>query len=384
MAQGPIRPADSSVYYDSELYWNALPEVRAYQDRLALGDAADIGIWRFASEFYGRPRFERALVLNCGNGWVERNLVAGGVLGSAVGVDIGDDLLAEADAAARAAQLPITYVRLDINEDELPAGDFDIVINYAAAHHIAYLDRVFRRIAALLPADGVFLHWDYCGPARNQYPLSNWNAVWELNQALPPEYRRTLDYPHLKTMLAGDPTEAIHSDLVVSHVDRYFSIDHLRPTGGALAYETLRLNPPFYVPGPEQARWLAVVLEADERYLAGDLTRSFFFYALARPRPDAIDPATLAAWTAEEDEREATAAANGGRYGEPTLLEHVYERIYDGIVEQRRLAAQVAELDARVARLEQPKEGLRVFARSLPGARPVARSLRRIARGGRS
>src|SRR3954452_4371772 len=93
MAQGSIRPADSSVYYDSELYWNALPEVRAYQDRLALGDAADVGIWRYASEFYGRARFERALVLNCGNGWVERNLVAGGVLGSAVGVDIAEDLL---------------------------------------------------------------------------------------------------------------------------------------------------------------------------------------------------------------------------------------------------------------------------------------------------
>src|SRR3954470_22388102 len=231
MAQGPIRPADSSVYYDSELYWNGLPEVRVYQDRLALGDAADVGIWRYASEFYGRARFERALVLNCGNGWVERNLVAGGVLGSAVGVDIAEDLLGEADAAARAAQLPISYVQLDINEDELPAGDFDVVINYAAAHHIAYLDRVFRRIAALLPADGVFLHWDYCGPARNQYPLSNWNAVWELNQTLPPEYRRTLDYPHLKTMLASDPTEAIHSDLVVAHLARYFSIDHLRPTG---------------------------------------------------------------------------------------------------------------------------------------------------------
>ena len=38
----------------------------------------------------------------------------------------------------------------------------------------------------------------------------------------------------------GNPTEAIHSDLVVAHLERYFSIDHLRPTGGALTYETLR------------------------------------------------------------------------------------------------------------------------------------------------
>ena len=388
MAHGPIRPADSSVYYDSELYWNAIPEVRAYQDRLALGDAASLGIWGYAAERYGVSRFERALVLNCGNGWVERALVAGGMLGSAVGVDIADDLLAGATAAASTDGLPITYVRLDINEDELPAGDFDLVINYAAAHHIAYLDRVFRRLATQLSTDAVFFHWDYCGPARNQYSLANWDALWELNQSLPPAFRRKLDYPHLKTMLAGDPTEAIHSDLIVSHIDRYFTIDHLRPTGGALAYETLRLNPPFYAPGPEQARWLQYVLDADERYLGGedgdrgvggDLARSYFFYGLSRPRPDPIDPASLAAWTAAEEEREAAAAAAGGRYGLPTLLEDLYGRIYDGLVEEQRLEARVDELAARVARLEQPKEGLRVFARSLPGARPAARAVRRLA-----
>ncbi len=371
-----IRPADSSVYYDTPLYWNALAEVRAYQDRLALGEAAPLGIWGHALAFYGRSRFERALVLNCGNGWVERALVAGGVVGAAVGVDIADDLLAE--AAARAAGLPITYVRHDINTDELPVGPFDLVINYAAAHHIAYLDRAFRQVAARLPPDGVFLHWDYCGPARNQYSLGNWDALWQLNQALPPMFRRRLDYPHLTTMLATDPTEAIHSDLVISHLERYFSIDHLRPTGGALAYEILKLNPPFYTPGPEQARWVDFVLEADERYLDDDLGRSYFFYAIARPRTEPIDDATLAAWTAAEQHREARAVADGGRYGGPTMLEDLYERLYGVITEQEHLQAQVVQLQGRVAELQRPKEGLRVFARAIPGLRPLVRAARRL------
>jgi SAM-dependent methyltransferase len=366
------------VYYDTPLYWNALAEVRAYQDRLALGDAAPLGIWGHALEFYGRPRFERALVLNCGNGWVERALVGGGVVGAAVGIDIAEDLLAEAEAAALAAGLPISYVQHDINADELPAGPFDLVINYAAAHHIAYLDRAFRQVASLLPPEGVFLHWDYCGPARNQYSLPNWDALWQLNQALPPAFRRRLDYPHLKTMLATDPTEAIHSDLVISHLERYFSVDHLRPTGGALAYEILKLNPPFYTPGDEQARWLDFVLDADERYLGNDLGRSYFFYALARPRTDPIDAARLAAWTAAEEQREATAAANGGRYGGPTLLEDLYERLYGVITEQERLQAHVVELEGRVAELQRPKEGLRVFTRAIPGARPLVRAARRL------
>jgi len=377
----PIRPADSSVYYDTTLYWNALPEVRAYQDRLALGDAAPHGIWNHALSLYGAARFERALVLNCGNGWVERALVTGGVIGSAVGIDIADDLLATADAAARSEGLPLTYVRHDINADELPPGEFDLVINYAAAHHIAYIDRAFRQIATRLPADGVFLHWDYCGPARNQYPLPTWNALWQLNQALPPEFRKVLDYPHLKTMLATDPTEAIHSDLVLPHLQRYFNVDHLRPTGGALAYEILKLNPPFYVPSAQQAHWLQFVLDADEQHLAGDLARTFFFYALARPKPDAIDPATLTAWTVAEDEREARAAVHGGRYDDPTLLEDVYARVYDGIDERNRLDARVAELVGRVAALQQPMEGLRVFARGVPGVRPLVRAVRRLRNG---
>ena len=42
-----------------------------------------------------------------------------------------------------------------------PLGEFDLVVNHAAAHHIAAIDRVFREICRILPEDGWFVSFDY-------------------------------------------------------------------------------------------------------------------------------------------------------------------------------------------------------------------------------
>jgi hypothetical protein len=47
-----------------------------------------------------------------------------------------------------------------------------------------------------------------------------------------------------------------------------------------------------------------------------------FVYAIARPRKEALaDTAQLAAWTAEEDDREQRVVSDGGRYYPPTAVE---------------------------------------------------------------
>ena len=57
-------------------------------------------------------------------------------------------LVDEAAAAAAAEGLPLTYVQSNVNDGVFPEGEFDLVVNHAAAHHIASLDRVFRESAA--------------------------------------------------------------------------------------------------------------------------------------------------------------------------------------------------------------------------------------------
>ncbi len=316
----PSAAAIPGVYYTGK-YWNNRPEVIAHLNERATGDPAQRW-WEHLLAWHGGP-FERILALNCGNGWVEQELLTGGVATRAVGIDIDADLL---DGARRAAQdkgLDAEYRRADINtfpfdRDELDA--VDLVVNYAAGHHIRDIDAVFRRIADLLRPDGVLVCWDYTGPHRNQYSAQMWEALDASNRSLPPPLRKELVYPHLPTMLATDPSEAVHSELVLPTIERYFDLAHLRHLGGGLAYELVTFNDGFFDPAIDSAAELGALLAADAAWTDGDpRRRSLFTYAIAVPH--ALPPADqLAAWTAEERAREQAAAAAGGRYGPDTVI----------------------------------------------------------------
>ncbi|HEY6747508.1 MAG TPA: class I SAM-dependent methyltransferase, partial [Mycobacteriales bacterium] len=333
---------DSSVYYHSG-YWNDLKFVQRYLNRRASGDPEMSWSEHMASAT-GRT-FAKALVLNCGNGWVERGLVTAGLVKEAVGVDYAEDLLVTARAEAEAAGLPLRYFQLDTNTARWPEDGFDLVVNHAAGHHVARLDTVFRSIAELLPEDGLFVSFDYLGAHRNQYPTAQWEAAWQANEALPAELRHELVYPHLPTMLVTDPTEAIHAELIMPVMRRYFDIEHFSALGGGVAYPVLTFNRAvFGRPEEEIAAALEQVLAADAAYTDADPEhRTLFGYVIARPRKAALaDRSQLVAWTAEEDERERRAAADGGRYYPDTMMSVLYERLDVG---QRELAAARAALE---------------------------------------
>jgi SAM-dependent methyltransferase len=345
--------SDSSVYYQSG-YWNELPLVQRYLNQRATGDPAVS--WSEHLAGYHGGTFAKALVLNCGNGWVERGLVQDGLVKEAVGVDYSDDLLRQAREEADKLRLPLRYAQLDTNSARWPEDGFDLVINYAAGHHIAYLDRVLRSIAEILPETGLLVSWDYVGPHRNQYPATQWEAAWDLNGSLPDGFRHgELIYPHLPTMLGTDPTEAIHSELILPTMRRYFDLEHLRALGGGLAYPVLTFNQGLFArPAEESDPVVQRVLAADEAYTDADPTaRTLFAYVIAQPRKAALaDSGRLAAWTDEEDERERRGAENGGRYHPDTMLGSLYDALDRARREAEHGSRQVAALSAAPA-LEQ-------------------------------
>lgn len=318
---------DSSVYYHTG-YWNDLAAVQRYMNRRASGDPAVSWSEHLATST-GRT-FAKALVLNCGNGWVERGLVAAGLVKEAVGVDYAEDLLVTARSEAAKAGLPLRYAQLDTNTAAWPEDGFDLVINHAAGHHVAYVDKVFRSIAELLPEDGLFVSFDYLGAHRNQYPTAQWEAAFLANEALPPELRNELIYPHLPTMLVSDPTEAIHAELILPTLRRYFEVDHFRALGGGVAYSVLTFNKAIFArPEAEVADAIEQVLAADAAYTDADPeANTLFGYVIARPRKAVLaDREQLAAWTAVEQEREQRAATAGGRYYPDTMMAVLYERL---------------------------------------------------------
>ena len=310
-------PADGHRYYTGQ-YWNDFETVQRHLNERLTGDGATAWHWALSARGLSGCR---ALILNCGNGWVERDLHAVGVIESAVGIDISPTLITEAQQAAAAVGLDADYIEMDVNSAPLPEGPFDLVVNHAAGHHIAHIDRVFRQVADRLAPEGLFVSWDYVGPHRNQYPAAIWEAAWEVNRTLPGQFRQRMQYPHLESMLAGDPSEAIHSELVLPTIERHFDITDLRRLGGAIGYVLLTHNSAIHAGHPDDVEpVLEQIMAADATFCDAHPEHTLFAYVEARPRREPHDEATLERWRAEEDEREMAAARNGGEYGPRTWL----------------------------------------------------------------
>lgn len=314
---------DSDVYYKGH-YWNDLDCTnRMINGRIS--GAETINWWRHFADRSGGV-FERALILNCGNGWVERELLDGGLIKEAVGIDYSEKLLDEARSSA--GDRPLRYVRMNVNADPLPPGPFDLIVNHAAAHHVARIDRVFRNICRLLPEEGWFVSLDYVGPHRNQYSVDAWDQAWKLNESLPDHLRQVMEYPLLPLWIEIDPTEAVHSELIVETLHRYFDVAEFVPLGGALAYPVLTRNSQLFSPAvdpAEREQWGQIVLHRDAEYLTDNPQSSLFAYFTAQPNKNILsDHVQLAAWEEAENARENEAALNGGTYYEPSMLSDIY------------------------------------------------------------
>jgi SAM-dependent methyltransferase len=313
-------PVDSSSpYYQHERYWNSLAPVIEYMNRRSSGDPA-VDWKKDMRNRRGRP-FTRALVLNCGSGWVERELLEIGAVESVIATDISPDLINFARERAKADNLPIEYVVGDANAEPLPLTGVDLVINHAACHHLTYLDRILGSIADALPDDGWFVSFDYVGAHRNQYPAGQWEAALYLNDRLPEHLKSKMRYPHLPTMLATDPSEAVHSELFLATQDRYFTTVADRRIGGWLAYLLITENEALFDHlGPDTDAWVAEILVADEAAVTADPSQTLFAYTIGQPRRPGPSVDQRAVWASEENAREAAAVANGGRYYPPTAM----------------------------------------------------------------
>jgi SAM-dependent methyltransferase len=226
--------------------------------------------------------------------------------------------------------LPLRYYKVDINEADFGEEGFDLVVNHAAAHHITLIDKVFRAICASIAEDGIFLSYDYIGPHRNQYYVSSWQKIWEVNKAIPQELRHPrLIYPHYPTMLQMDPTEAVHSELIQSTFSRYFFCDRWVSLGGAIAYPLLCHNTAMKdAPELLAAPWLSFVINEDSSYLIDNPDSSLFAFFYGRPRKEILaNSDQLLKWQEEELERELRAQRNAGRYYEGNVISELYEKL---------------------------------------------------------
>lgn len=333
-----VKANDETVYYSGN-YWNDYGYIRGEINKRITG-AATKEWYEYFFESQGKKKFKKALILNCGNGWVEREIYPLGLFEQAVGVDYSDKLLKAAKKAAD--RLPIRYYKMDINTAKFPESGFDLVINHAAGHHIAYINKVFYVLSNIMTTDGLLVSYDYVGPHRNQYPIDQWAAAQEVNRKLPPDLRQDMKYPHLPTMLVTDPSEAVHSELILETCKMYFSIIESKSAGGPIAYLILTHNPnakSFL--SKKNKKWLEFVMQKDLEYINSHHGSSMFDYWVAQPNKKAHKKDFLLRRQKEEDIREASAKDNKGTYYDNNFLQDLYLEREDLILKNSHLIADI-------------------------------------------
>ena len=314
---------DRADLYYRGLYWNDLPEIREHLNLLSTGDLKADWIARL-EQLKLTPG--HGLILNCGNGWVERELMDRGILTKATAIDISQTLIDQ--AVNSQGNRNITYIACDINNFEFEPRKFDFVINYAAMHHTQLIDRTLRGVAHSLRPTGLLISWDYTGPHRNQYPIRMYEEAWKVNELLPKDLKSELSYPHLPTMLASDPTEAIHSELFLEVHLRYFDVLEAHPLGGAIAYPILTHNPGIHSASVDTRRpYLEKIIKEDLKFTNNKLENSLFAFIISKPGNTPAE-SKLREWELEEILRENKASEVGYYYPE-TLLQFLTNSISD-------------------------------------------------------
>ena len=304
---------NSDVYY-SGMYWNDFPQVLEYMCENFTGDKQKWWVQDFKDRF-ATQSYEHGLFLNCGNGWVERDFIDKNIVNKATAFDYSFDLLREAEREKGVR--PIQYFLADVNKIDFAEDQFDLIVNVAALHHVQYINRLCLILCKTLKKDGLFVNFDYIGPHRNQYSLRHWYYLQRVNRSLPegiqkPSFLR----PHLPTMLVNDPTEAIHSELIIETVSRWFEIFERHDTGGGIAYEILTHNTGLgQIPPEELSPHIIHILNLDKVYTQKKQVPPLFSYFIARPKKDTLlNHRLINKYQKYENRREYRASKRRGVY----------------------------------------------------------------------
>lgn len=267
----------------ADRYWNDLPRVVSHLSRRASGDP-DQWWMDYLKRRYATPPFSRALVIACGNGWVERELYDRRIASHFDAFDSEPAYLEEARRLAGGRA--IDYYQAEFTDFRVQEEHYDLVINVAALHHARRLYETVQRIANSMTEDGLFVNWDYVGPSRNQYSNRHLALMTQVNLGLPMRFRSP--YPlrfTIRNVVESDPTEAAHSSEIRRAVGQYFDIVEWKDLGGGIAYQILWNNISHYeCDDPEAAAILERLLVLDEEYTRTGRVRSLFAFVVARRR----------------------------------------------------------------------------------------------------
>lgn len=280
------------------LVWTASPIVRRYLHRLVTGQPeCDWVTW--VEWKYLPPKVDRALVLGCGSGWLERALSTRGRFRSIVACDFAEATVGRARTqAAETGFSNIEYRVLDLEHAEL-GGPYDAIFANDVLHHITDLEGISERIHTALAPEGKLFFNEYVGPNRFQYTDERMDLVNRYFRVLPDELRRDIftgavlwrrERIPMEAVIREDPTEAVRSEEVLPVARATFhTVAELRGGGGLLNPLLFGVVARFQHDDPEHTRLMRILCEAEERLMdSGELESDFQVFVGSRRNAEGL------------------------------------------------------------------------------------------------
>ncbi len=266
--------------------WLAERAVRRYVNESVTG-SPDVWPITWLQEWLGPRRLRRSVVLGCGDGPLERDLVRKGLGGEILGIDLSRAALERARRLAEAEGLVgIEYRRDDLNRLRLDRASYDAAFFHQALHHVESLADCLGTVRDALADDGLLYVDEYVGPSRAGWRRELLSDADAFFRSLPRELRRR---PRLQVPVDWrDPTEAIRSAEILPTLRSLFDVVEERPYGGnflSVIVPHLRLDALGDPDGSDRRDALLTrIIEAEREHLARGAAAYYSVLICRKPR----------------------------------------------------------------------------------------------------
>ncbi|TSA18900.1 MAG: class I SAM-dependent methyltransferase [Nitrosopumilales archaeon] len=281
---GKVYNPESYDHYKDQ-YWNNLDLVQQYINENATGNKDTLWQVDILTRFKEYVPFKKVLIIGCGNGWVERQLYDIGVGLHFDAFDILEKYLESAKSLS--GNRDINYFKADINNlTNLGESTYDAIFNVGVLHHTFRLSLAVWKLSRALKPNGLMFNFDYVGPARNQYSKEHLEILKNTNSELPKRFQSPHPLrPSKRNFDFGDPSEAIHSDLVRPTIERFFDITYQRDINGGIAYQILWNNIDEFMKNEQESiQVLNFLLRKDEEHTISGKVPVLFWYGVGKPK----------------------------------------------------------------------------------------------------
>lgn len=226
-------------YYNKNTFWNDHWLIREYLNLLGTGNKRFNWINYVHKNYFDKKKNLKMFSVACGNGWFDREADNIFHFKKIDGFDISNELINQAIELAPSSKYK--YHCLNLNKKSLNLINYDLAINLAGLHHIEKMDHLVRQVHKSLKKRGLFIHFDYVGPKRNQYSDGDLLYMNKMQKRFPKKLvgRDQIKRPSIDLMLKEDPSEAIGSEEIIPSLKKYFKVDRLKYLNGGMLYQVL-------------------------------------------------------------------------------------------------------------------------------------------------